>query len=416
MKTGMFGLPVDVKFCKGCVLSNQKPNPAVEFLHTSKSKKATTIIDKNGFCDGCKASKLKRKIIWKERREKLARLCDQYRSRDGSYDCIVPGSGGKDSIFASLILKRDFGMTPLTVTWSPHLYTDWGWQNHRAWINAGVDNILFSPNGRVHRLLTRLAFDNLLHPFQPFILGQKSTGPKFSILYKIPLVFYGENPAEYGSPIANFGSFIQDTKYFSPSSQKICLSGMDIKTLQKNFDISQGELQPYLPVNQRDLLSAKTVVHYLGYYLKWHPQENYYYACKHSGFQAAPERTVGSYSKYSSIDDKIDDLHYWTSYIKFGLGRATYDAVQEIWNGDISREEGISLVRQFDGEWPERFMPEICSYLSLPPSEFPDPEKSLAEPLVTKKYLQKKADSFRPHHLWKRTKAGFQLRFPIWNQ
>jgi len=416
MKYGMFGLPVEVKFCKGCVLSNQKPNPAIEFFHTKNSKKATTNIDESGFCDGCKAAELKKKINWAERKKQLAQLCDQHRSKDGSYDCIVPGSGGKDSIFASLILKKEFGMNPLTVTWAPHLYTDWGWLNHRAWINAGIDNVLFSPNGRVHRILTRMALDNLLHPFQPFIVGQKGTGPKFSVLYKIPLVFYGENPAEYGSPIAKLSDSTQDSSFFSSSSEKIYLSGCSIYDLQKRFDIARGELQPYLPLAKKDLLEAKTQVHYLGYYLKWHPQENYYFACQHSEFQAAPERTVGSYSKYSSIDDKIDDLHYWTSYIKFGLGRATYDAVQEIWNGDISREEGISLVRQFDGEWPERFMPEICSYLSLPPNEFPDQGKSLVEPLVTKKYLQKKADSFRPPHLWKRTKGGFQLRFPIWSQ
>lgn len=411
----MFGLPTQVKFCKGCVLSNQKPNPTIEFLHTKSSKKATTIIGIDGFCDGCKASRLKKLIKWNDRKNELLKLCDKHRKSDGTYDCIVPGSGGKDSIFASLILKKEFGMNPLTVTWAPHLYTDWGWLNHRAWINAGIDNILFSPNGRIHRLLTRLAFDNLLHPFQPFITGQKATGPRFSILYNIPLVFYGENPAEYGSPIAKFGNSMQDSNYFAPSSDKLFLSGVRIDNLQKTFDITSGELQPYLPLRREDLLKTKTEVHYLGYYLKWHPQENYYFACKYSEFQSAPERTVGSYSKYSSIDDKIDDLHYWTSYIKFGLGRATYDAVQEIWNGDISREEGVSLVKQFDGEWPERFMPEICSYLTLSAQNYPIKKNSAIGTLVTKKYLHKKADAFRPPHLWKLTKAGFKLRHPIWS-
>ena len=74
----------------------------------------------------------------------------------------------------------------------------------------------------------------------------------------------------------------------------------------------------------------KIEVHYLGYYLKWHPQSCYYYAVEHGGFQASPERTPGTYSKYNSIDDRIDDFHYYTTYIKFGIGRATYDAAQEI--------------------------------------------------------------------------------------
>lgn len=205
---------------------------------------------------------------------------------------------------------------------------------------------------------------------------------------------------------------MQDSNYFAPSSDKFFLSGMRIDNLQKTFDITSGELQPYLPLRREDLLKAKTEVHYLGYYLKWHPQENYYFACKYSEFQSAPERTVGSYSKYSSIDDKIDDLHYWTSYIKFGLGRATYDAVQEIWNGDISREEGVSLVKQFDGEWPERFMPEICSYLTLSAQNYPI--KKIQRPeLWLLKYLNEKADAFRPPHLWKRTKKVLNYGIPF---
>ena len=68
---------------------------------------------------------------------------------------------------------------------------------------------------------------------------------------------------------------------------------------------------------------------------------------KTQAFKARPFRTQGTYSKYNSIDDKIDDLHYYTTYIKFGIGRATYDASQEIRNNHITREEGVALVNPF---------------------------------------------------------------------
>ena len=103
---------------------------------------------------------------------------------------------------------------------------------------------------------------------------------------------------------------------------------------------------------------------YLGYYLPWHPQECYYYAVEHGGFRAAPERTAGTYSKYSSIDDKIDDLHYYTTFIKFGIGRATYDASQEVRNGDITRDEAVRLIRRYDGEYSDRFEQDNFAYLS----------------------------------------------------
>ena len=92
-------------------------------------------------------------------------------------------------------------MNPLTVTWAPHVYTDVGFRNFQKWIHSGLDNILFTPNGKVHRLLTKIAFEEILHPFQPFIIGQRHVAPKASVMYGIPLVFYGDNPAEWGNNI-----------------------------------------------------------------------------------------------------------------------------------------------------------------------------------------------------------------------
>ena len=69
-------------------------------------------------------------------------------------------------------------------------------------------------------------------------------------------------------------------------------------------------------------------IHYLGYYLKWTPQEVFYYSTEHTGFRARPFRSQGTYSKYNNIDDEIDDLNWYTTFIKFGIGRATWDASQ----------------------------------------------------------------------------------------
>ena len=199
-----YGLPADVEFCKSCVISNQRPNSAVEYNHTKDSKKTTINFDDEGICDACRFAERKASgINWDDREEELRELLDRHRSTDGSYDCLVPGSGGKDSFYASHILRTKYGMHPLTVTWSPHIYTEWGWRNFQRWIHAGHDNYLMTPNGRVHRLLTRLAVDNLFHPFQPFMFGQKALAPKMALMFNIPLVIYGENEAEYGNPIGD---------------------------------------------------------------------------------------------------------------------------------------------------------------------------------------------------------------------
>jgi len=362
-----YGLPAEVKFCKKCVISNQRPNSAVEFKHTKDSQKKTIFFDEHGVCDACRFAERKhQQIDWQERERELMALCDRYRSNNGSYDCLVPGSGGKDSFYTAHMLKYKYGMNPLTVTWAPHKYTEWGWRNFQAWIHAGFDNYLMTPNGRIHQLLTRLAVEKLFHPFQPFILGQKNLAPKMSALFNIPLVFYGENEAEYGNPIADAAKAKRDLSFFAEqNTDDIYLGGVQVGELVNDFGVRKAELQPYLPLRPDEVSKVNMEVHYLGYYLKWHPQSCYYYAVEHGGFEASPERTPGTYSKYNSIDDRIDDFHYYTTGIKFGIGRATYDAAQEIRSGDINREEGVALVKRFDHEFPDRFAEEIFDYLSI---------------------------------------------------
>lgn len=413
-----YGLPSEVTFCKRCVISNQRPNSALEYSHTKESKKKTIGFDDEGVCDACRVAEQKNhKINWQDREKELRELCDKHRSKDGSYDCLVPGSGGKDSFVQSHLLKYKYGMHPLTVTWAPHIYTEWGWKNFQAWINAGFDNYLCTPNARIHRLLTRLAVENLFHPFQPFIFGQKSLAPKMALLHKIPLIFYGENEAEYGNPIADTNSAKRDWSYFTAENkEKVYLGGVSLFDLKKNFGVEECDLHPYIPANPEEIEKNKVEVHYLGYYLKWHPQECYYYAVENGGFQPSPERTPGTYSKYNSIDDRIDDLHYYTTYIKFGIGRATYDAAQEIRNEEITREEGVALVKKFDGEFPERFIDELFRYLSVPAKEFPIASTMFEQPTMDKDYFNTLGDHFRSPHLWKYENNVWKLRRTVFEK
>ncbi len=413
----MYGLPQEVQFCSKCVISNQRPNSCEEFKHSKDSKKLTIHLDNEGVCDACKTSVKKMAIDWEKREQELIALCDKYRSNDGSYDCLVPGSGGKDSFYQAHMLKYKYGMHPLTVTWAPHMYTQWGWKNFQAWIHAGFDNILYTPDGRTHRLLTRLAVENLFHPFQPFILGQKALAPKVAALHNISLIFYGENEAEYGNPVEDNENAKRDWKYFtSEDKSKIFLAGVSVEDLKNDFGVLPGELNFYMPADPELIEKKKIEVHYLGYYLKWHPQGAYYYSVENGGFEASPERTAGTYSKYNSIDDKIDDFHYYTTYIKFGIGRATYDAAQEIRNDEIIREEGVALVKKFDGEFPERFAEEVFQYLSINPKEYPIASTMFEQPMMDKDYFMHLADRFRSPHIWKCENGIWSLRQTVFDK
>lgn len=397
-----YGLPKEVKFCKKCIMSNQRPNSEVEFKHNINTKKKTIHFDEQGVCDACRVSEIKeREIDWKKREDELWALCDKFRSKDGSYDCIAPGSGGKDSVMASWLLKYKYKMHPLTVTWAPHLYTPYGWNNFENWLHkGGFDNILFTPNGRIHRLLTSLAYKNLLHPFQPFILGQKNIGARFALKYNVKLVFYGENEAEYGNPMADTLTSARSARYHAGKDyMDMYLGGVSVKELVEKHNVTLNDLLPYLPLDPDELEKAGIQVHYMGYYVKWDPQEAYYFAVDKTGLQPNDQRTEGTYSKYNSIDDKTDPFHYWTTLIKFGIGRTTYDASQEIRNHKITREEGVALAKKFDQEFPKRYFKEFLEYIDMSEKEFFET-----------------ADKFRSPHLWKKEKGEWKLRHTVWEQ
>jgi N-acetyl sugar amidotransferase len=411
-----YGLNSQIKFCKRCTYSNQKPTSEKEYNHKASTKKNTLFLDLQGVCYACRVLEKKEKIDWDLRKHKLKKLCDKYRSRNGKYDCLVPGSGGKDSFYAAYKLKYEFNMNPLTVTWSPHIYTDWGWKNFNSWIDAGFTNYLLTPNGKTHRILTRLALEKLFHPFQPFMLGQQHFPPRAALQqFNIPLVFYGDTNAEFGSP-DDYNNPSRDAKFFSASKNSdILIAGTPVDELISKFEMTLQDLMPFMPLQSEEFNKQELDVQYLGYYLKWHPQECYYFAVDKGNFEASPERTVGTYSKYNSIDDKLDDFHYYTTFIKFGIGRATYESAQEIRNNDINREEGIALVKKYDGEFPNRFLKEILTYLSLDKEKFPKASKNFEQPIMNLKYFNMLTDKFRSPHIWKLTKNKWQLRKKIWS-
>lgn len=410
----MFGLPEDVKFCKTCVTSNQRPTSAAEYRHVRASHKTGIGFDETGVCDACRVMESRSTIDWGQRESELHDLANRVRTSPQPFNVLVPGSGGKDSFYTAYLLKYKYGFRPLTITWAPHLYTEWGWRNFQRWIGAGFDNYLVTPNSQVHRLLTRLAFDNLLHPFQPFIMGQKSLVPRLARELGIQLIFYGENEADYGNDAEDSQVPHRKAKYFAVESlDDVVIGGVPLDDLHGSYGLTRADLAHYLPLTTQEVESHDLSVQYLGFYEPWHPQSLYYFAAENGGFEPSPTRNPGTYSKYGSLDDKLDDLHWYTTFVKFGIGHATFDASQEIRNGDITREEGVALVRRFDGERPTRFLNELLNYLTVDPRLGPGVRSQFTDPDMTEQLFDATVDSFRSPHLWFREGESWTLRHQV---
>jgi N-acetyl sugar amidotransferase len=375
----MYHLPQEIKFCARCTVSNQRPRIA---------------LDEHGICSACNFAVFKReKIDWPQRERELIALCERHRRRNGEYDVIVPCSGGKDGGFVAHQLKYKYGMNPLAVTWAPLRATEIGRRNLDAFIASGFNHVLGTPNPQVTRKLTSLSFSELGDPFQPFIYGQTNYPLHIAVTHQVPLIMYGENgEVEYGGDMKNA---FRPTREIA-DHDKHYFSGRPPE-FWAGHGVSLADLRPFMAPRYDDIKRNNTEIHFFGYYKFWDPQENFYYCQEHTGYTPNEERSEGTYSKYASLDDRFDGFHYYLAYIKFGIGRTTSDAAHEIRDGKIGRDEGMALVKRYDGEFPRKYYDEFLEFCGLTDAEF-----------------TKVIDSWRSDHIWTRRNDEWALRHAVW--
>jgi N-acetyl sugar amidotransferase len=351
-------LPKDIVFCRNCVVSNQRPR---------------TEFNAQGICSACQWSYEKDFVVnWAAREQELVELLDKFRSRDGSPDVVVPSSGGKDSAFVAHQLKARYGMHPICATWAPFEWTDIGWHNLREFVNSGFFTVLAMQDGAIHRKLARLAFRLKGDAWEPFTFGQKSWAFHIAQKFGVKLIMYGENgELEYGGSTKyknqpKEGAEEWEASYYKGVGVRELVRIGEEEGLVRKGEISPSSLAMYEPPHPDIITNLGLEMHWYSYYQKWTPQENFYYAAKHTGFRTSPSgRTECTYTKHASIDDKADGFHFYLGYMKFGLGRASRDAQTDIRRHHITREEGVRLVHEYDHEFPALHFNWFLEYLGI---------------------------------------------------
>lgn len=387
------GLPTKVRFCRNCVVSNQRPR---------------TEFDERGVCSACQwAHEKDHAVDWKRREDELVALLDRHRSKDGSFDVVVPGSGGKDSAFVAHQLKTRYGMHPLSCTWAPFEYIPIGFRNLQSFTRSGFSNVLGTPDGLVHRKLSKLCFIYIGDAWQPFTYGQKAWAFHVASRFDVGLIFYGENgELEYGGSTKYKNSPREgpeewEREYFRGTSvDRMVEQGVADGLLAP--DAIPPEKREWYKAPHPDEIRKKGIeMHWYSYYHNWTPQENFYYAATHMGFETNDfGRSEGTYTKYASLDDKLDGFHWYLAFMKFGMGRASRDAQQDIRRHHITRDEGVALVKRYDGEFPKRFFPWFLEYVD-----------------VTEEHFWSVMDKYRSlSNAWERREGEWRLAHAVWHE
>ena len=384
-------LPTEVKFCRKCVMSNQRPR---------------IVFDEEGVCGACRWAEEKEKgVDWNLRQKEFKELLDEHRRDDGWYDVIVPCSGGKDSGSIAHKLKYEYGMNPLAVTWSPLLYTTIGFQNLQNMISAGIGSQVFTPNRIMQRKISKLGLIMIGNHFEAFGRGQVSYAFHVALDLGIKLVMFGENgELEYGGTLKNKdlpGQPIEDwvdIYHKGSSTDELIRFGYENGYITKE-ELKEPSLKYYKPPQPERLLAEDIKFRWFGYYNKWVPQENFYYVSENYGFATNPEgHSESTYNKYASLDDHTDPMHYWLMYLKFGIGRATSDAAHEIREGHLTREEGVALVHRYDHVFPDRYLDDFLRYMELSADEY-----------------HEICDAYRKPHLWELKDGEWVLKHKVQN-
>ena len=345
-----------MKFCKKCLYPNTKPQ--LQF-------------DERGICSACNNYKLKDEVDWGKKKVDLLHILDKYKSKDGSkYDCIIPVSGGKDSTFQTYTIKETFGLNPLAVNFHPHDQTEIGRKNLENLKQLGVDCIEFSANPLVYSKLAKFGLVELGDFQWPEHIGIFTIPVQVAVRYKIPLIIWGENPQlEYGQPTNIDTDTILDREW-NEKNGGYFLDKIKPKDMTK-YGFKTKELIPYIYPSDDDIRRIGVTGIFLGSYIKWDLFKQLDFV-KELGFSENDEVKEGTYDKWENLDVYFTVFHDYFKFLKYGFGRTTDHASIEIRYERITREQGIELVKKYEGKIPRKYLDKFLKSADISEQEFHD--------------------------------------------
>jgi len=340
-----------VKWCSNCLAMSTRPR--ISF-------------DERGWCNACRWMEEKKTLNWEAREEKLIQLLDKHRRSDGSFDCLVPVSGGKDGSYVAYNLKHKYGMNPLCVTVTPALPLELGEKNLRAFVESGFNHISINPAFEAMRILNKRGLVEMGFPYYGWLVAIQAAPIRIAAQFGIGLVFYGEDgEIEYGGSTETDKNPIYDVQYM----KKIYLEGGYEKVLEGS-GITESDLVFFRFPDDELLAESPIDITHWSYFENWDPYRNYLIAKEHCGLKEAEDTNSGTFTNFAQNDQALYALHTYLMYLKFGFGRANQDASIEIRRGAMDRQQALNLVRIYDGHYPEEFIDTYLDYYQMSKQEF----------------------------------------------
>ncbi len=344
-----------IRYCTKCLFPETKPD---------------LFFNEEGVCSACVAADQKdNSIDWKQREIDFNTIIDKYKKgpNEIGYDCLIPVSGGKDSTYQAYFMKEVCGLNPLCVCFETTNLTEVGQANIDNISKMGIDVIYFKKNYKAYKSMVVEGFKRVGDEMWPNHLGIFTIPIHIAVKFNIPLVIWGENPQqEYGGPIESIENKHLNRKWLEEFGG---LLGNRIQDMVGVDGLTEKDLTPYFYPSDEDIDRVGVVGLFLGHYFFWDAQKQLEIVKKH-GFAIKEDGPVeGTYTNYENLDEKMHGLHDYLKYVKYGFGRATDHACIDVRNNRLTREEGLKLVKQYDGKYPNYGVNEFVKYSGMTKEE-----------------------------------------------
>ena len=342
-----------MRICTKCVLPES--HESIEF-------------DENGVCNICNQAKIKHQSInWGLRKQMLIDICEKYRNK-GRYDCIIPFSGGKDSTYQLWYVVTQLKMKPLVVR-----YNHWGYRplveenNNRTFKKFGVDVLEYRSNWKVIKQLMLASLKETGDFCWHCHTGVFAHTMQVAVMYKIPLVIWGESSSEYRSYHTAEEIEELDAKAFDQMINLGINADKMYELLNGQVDKRDLEQFQFPSEDELRLLGAKAI--YLGNYIKWNTKQQVEVIKKELDWKGQEVEGIPPEYDYEKIECRWQGIRDYCKYIKRGHGRTNHLACIDIRNGEMTRERGLELCEKYDGKRPAS-LDQFLMLLGISEEEF----------------------------------------------
>lgn len=311
----------------------------------------TIVYDDEGVCNICRQHEYKHEQIdWEAKKLELDQLIETYRGKH-DYDCLIPFSGGKDSTWTLHYLVKEYGIKPLVVRFDHGFLRPNVEENtNRTLRKLGVDFLHFRPSWKVVRVLLLQSLlekgDFCWHCHT----GIFAYPMRVAVNYEIPLIFWGEPSAEYTA----YYSYDQPEEVDEKRFNRYVNLGINAEDMLIRLEglLEERDLKPFMYPSLKELRRINYRSVCLGSYVPWDVKQNVAEIERELGWQGDQVENVPPGYEYEKIECYMQGVRDYLKYIKRGYTRPSHLASIDIRNGRLTRDEGLGLIDQYEGNRP----------------------------------------------------------------